>query len=190
MIDVAKVQIYCCPVNFKTAEKSGSKPFRIEPRAFFFEKQTLPNQIRMVPAVGIWPFQRKLQIHPYFFCRVKLLPDSNNWFIGEDRQGLWWDDEQEGCLLSLMRSGKLSLWAFCQNETSFGINEWGFAQKLWGFYEWRKSEGWDGAEGEVTGADWERTGRTYTKKSPTVERTVGECVVGVPLGETRDAERV
>ena len=28
------------------------------------------------------------------------------------------------------------------------------------------------------------------KNSPTVERTVGECVVGVPLGETRDAERV
>ena len=28
------------------------------------------------------------------------------------------------------------------------------------------------------------------KNSPTVERTVGECVVGVPLAETRDAERV
>ena len=38
-IDVAKIQIYCCPVNFKTAEKSSPKPFRIGLRAFFFEKQ-------------------------------------------------------------------------------------------------------------------------------------------------------
>ena len=36
---MAKIQIYCCPVNFKTAEKSGPKPFRIGLRAFFFEKQ-------------------------------------------------------------------------------------------------------------------------------------------------------
>ena len=28
------------------------------------------------------------------------------------------------------------------------------------------------------------------KKSPAVRQTAGECVVGVPLGETRDAERV
>jgi hypothetical protein len=65
---MAKIQIYCCPVNFKTAEKSSPKPFRIGLRAFFFEKQALPNQVRMVPAVGIWPFQRKLQIHPSFFA--------------------------------------------------------------------------------------------------------------------------
>ena len=30
---------YCCPVNFKTAEESSPKPFRIGLRAFFFEKQ-------------------------------------------------------------------------------------------------------------------------------------------------------
>ena len=44
---------YCCPVNFKTAEESSPKPFRIGLRAFFFEKQAPPNQIMMVPAVGI-----------------------------------------------------------------------------------------------------------------------------------------
>ena len=58
------------------------------------------------------------------------------------------------------------------------------------FYGPRGREGRDGTEGEIKGADGERTGRIYTKKSPTVGRTVGECVVGVPLGETRDAERV
>ena len=30
---------YCCPVNFKTAEKSTPKPFIIGLRAFFFKKQ-------------------------------------------------------------------------------------------------------------------------------------------------------
>ena len=29
---------YCCPVNFKTAEKSNPKPFSIGLRAFFFKK--------------------------------------------------------------------------------------------------------------------------------------------------------
>ena len=35
----APFTFYCCPVNFKTAEKSSPKPFRIGLRAFFFEKQ-------------------------------------------------------------------------------------------------------------------------------------------------------
>ena len=30
---------YCCPVNFKTAQESSPKPFRIGLRAFFFKKQ-------------------------------------------------------------------------------------------------------------------------------------------------------
>jgi len=30
---------YCCPVNFKTAEETFPKPFRIGLRAFFFKKQ-------------------------------------------------------------------------------------------------------------------------------------------------------
>ena len=30
--------VYCCPVNFKTAEKSNPKPFSIGLRAFFFKK--------------------------------------------------------------------------------------------------------------------------------------------------------
>ena len=38
----------CCPVNFKTAEKSTPKPFRIGLRAFFFKKQAPQNQIMMV----------------------------------------------------------------------------------------------------------------------------------------------
>lgn len=58
------------------------------------------------------------------------------------------------------------------------------------FYGQRGREGSDGTEGEIKGADGERTGRIYIKKSPTVGRTVGERVVDVPLGETRDAERV
>ena len=33
------VQKYCCPVNFKTAEETFPKPFRIGLRAFFFKKQ-------------------------------------------------------------------------------------------------------------------------------------------------------
>ena len=39
---------YCCPVNFKTAEKSSPKPFRIGLRAFFFKKKAPQNQIMMV----------------------------------------------------------------------------------------------------------------------------------------------
>ena len=34
-----KVRNYCCPVNFKTAEETFPKPFRIGLRAFFFKKQ-------------------------------------------------------------------------------------------------------------------------------------------------------
>ena len=55
LLDLATLNLskYCCPVNFKTAEESSPKPFRIGLRAFFFEKQAPPNQIMMVPAVGI-----------------------------------------------------------------------------------------------------------------------------------------
>ncbi len=35
----APFTFYCCPVNFKTAEKSSPKPLRIGLRAFFFKKQ-------------------------------------------------------------------------------------------------------------------------------------------------------
>ena len=42
---------YCYPVNFQTAQESFPKPFRIGLRAFIFK-----------------------------YCRVKLLPDSNNIF--------------------------------------------------------------------------------------------------------------
>ena len=43
-----KFPIYCCPVNFKTAEKSNPKPFSIRLRAFFFKKQAPESQIMMV----------------------------------------------------------------------------------------------------------------------------------------------
>ena len=33
------IKKYCCPVNFKTAQESFPKPFRIGLRAFFFKKQ-------------------------------------------------------------------------------------------------------------------------------------------------------
>ena len=32
-------KIYCCPVNFQTAQESSPKPFRIGLRGFFFKKQ-------------------------------------------------------------------------------------------------------------------------------------------------------
>ena len=35
---------YCCPVNFKTAEKSNPKPFIIGLRAFFFKKSKPPRK--------------------------------------------------------------------------------------------------------------------------------------------------
>jgi len=34
---------YCCPVNFKTAEKSTPKPFSMGLRAFFFKKSKPPE---------------------------------------------------------------------------------------------------------------------------------------------------
>ena len=43
-----KFPIYCCPVNFKTAEKSNPKPFSIGLRAFFFKDQAPESQIMMV----------------------------------------------------------------------------------------------------------------------------------------------
>ena len=33
------IAIYCCPVNFQTAQESFPKPFRIGLRGFFFKKQ-------------------------------------------------------------------------------------------------------------------------------------------------------
>ena len=39
MNSLALWSIFCCPVNFKTAEKYPPKPFRIGLRAFFFKKQ-------------------------------------------------------------------------------------------------------------------------------------------------------
>jgi len=72
-----------------------------------------------------------------------------------------------------MRKGKCGAWAFCQNETSFERKEWGFAQKLGGFYGQRRREGRDGTEGEIKGADWERAGRTYTKKLPCCQADSG-----------------
>ena len=33
------IPIYCCPVNFQTAQESSPKPFRIGLRGFFFKKQ-------------------------------------------------------------------------------------------------------------------------------------------------------
>ncbi len=43
-----KFPIYCCPVNFKTAEKSNPKPFSIGLRVFFFKDQAPESQIMMV----------------------------------------------------------------------------------------------------------------------------------------------
>ena len=43
-----KFPIYCCPVNFKTAEKSNPKPFSIGFRVFFFKDQAPESQIMMV----------------------------------------------------------------------------------------------------------------------------------------------
>ena len=34
-----KIFLYCCPVNFQTAQESFPKPFRIGLRGFFFKKQ-------------------------------------------------------------------------------------------------------------------------------------------------------
>ena len=65
----------------------------------------------------------------------------------------WCDGERGACLLQVMRKGKCGAWAFCQNETSFERNEWGFAQKLGGFYGQRRREGRDEAEGEIKGVD-------------------------------------
>ena len=33
------ISIYCCPVNFQTAQESFPKPFRIGLRGFIFKKQ-------------------------------------------------------------------------------------------------------------------------------------------------------
>ena len=38
-ISLLYAQIYCCPVNFQTAQESFPKPFRIGLRGFIFKKQ-------------------------------------------------------------------------------------------------------------------------------------------------------
>mgnify|MGYP000892399717 CR=1 FL=1 len=57
---------YCCPVNFKTADKSSPKPFRIGLRAFFFSESKVTKEAE-IPQEGF----------SLIFRRVKLLPDSN-----------------------------------------------------------------------------------------------------------------
>ena len=43
---------YCCPENFKTAEKYTPKPFRRGLRAFFFKKQPPPKKINNDGRIG------------------------------------------------------------------------------------------------------------------------------------------
>ena len=59
---------YCCPVNFKTAEKSTPKPFSIGLRAFFFKKSKPPeNQIMMVGFAARGQDKKRMDLHevPY-----------------------------------------------------------------------------------------------------------------------------
>ena len=82
--DFMYFQDYCCPVNFKTAEESSPKPFRIGLRAFFFEKQApliklllsgksfTRQKIRLKPTYRI---SASFVVHPIFGVMHQLPED-------------------------------------------------------------------------------------------------------------------